>query len=602
LVVFPVGVIFSSRQDENILREWGPMSPIVQQQMKLDLRPELELIVCCARLRPDITNEGRIRELLRSELSWSEIVANAVQHKLDPVVYERLSAVGGDLVSEAQRKTLRDAVCDTAKSVLGLLREMLRLYERFEAEQIPIVPYKGPLLAWLAYRSFTKRSYADLDFAVPQSYVPRAAAVLQSEGYHAEFDLRDAHADRSGYVPGQYPFYSNTQSILVELHTERTLRYFPVPLNFEEINRRLIHVEIAGRKLRTFSVEDTLVMLCVHGAKHFWERLCWILDVAELIAMQPVDWLRTMRIAKELKSERTLLLGLYLAHEVLGASLPIPILEQSQQDSNVRWLAKQVCNQLAGKEDPATGVVPRAEFRLRSRDRIVDGVRHMLRLATSPTETDRQSVRLPRALFPLYALVRPWRLLREYGFGARRRAKPDLAIFKPTPSEVADRMLRLAEISTNDVLYDLGCGDGRIVVTAAEEFDVRAVGIDISPKRIAEARANARRHGVEDRVRFFVQDAKQADLSGATIVTLFIGASGNLRLVDRLRTQLRPGARIVSRNYRIYGWPADKCETYVLPNGIPTILYLWRIKERVEETRTGKPVTLTPEHAHEKET
>jgi precorrin-6B methylase 2 len=140
-------------------------------------------------------------------------------------------------------------------------------------------------------------------------------------------------------------------------------------------------------------------------------------------------------------------------------------------------------------------------------------------------------------------------------------------------------MLRLTEISPNDVLYDLGCGDGRIVVMAAEKYGIRAVGVDINPRRIAEAKENARRHGVEDRVQFLLGDAKQLDVSAATVVTLYLGADGNLRLAGRLRSQLRPGARIVSRNFQIYGWPPEQMESHVSPNGIETSLYLWRIKE-----------------------
>ena len=100
----------------------------------------------------------------------------------------------------------------------------------------------------------------------------------------------------------------------------------------------------------------------------------------------------------------------------------------------------------------------------------------MLRLTMSPTERDRQTTPLPRFLAPLYVLLRPWRLLREYGFGFRRRLKLDLAIYDPTPQEVVDEMLRLASVQPGDVLYDLGCGDGRIVVTAAEKYGIRAVG------------------------------------------------------------------------------------------------------------------------------
>jgi ubiquinone/menaquinone biosynthesis C-methylase UbiE len=140
-------------------------------------------------------------------------------------------------------------------------------------------------------------------------------------------------------------------------------------------------------------------------------------------------------------------------------------------------------------------------------------------------------------------------------------------------------MLRLANVVPGDVLYDLGCGDGRIVVTAAEKFGIRAVGVDISPKRIAEAQANARRHGVESRVRFLQEDALKVKISEATVVMLYLSEDGNLRLVGRLRSELSPGTRIVSRDAQICGWPPERTEKLVLPNGIESSLYLWRIKE-----------------------
>ncbi len=554
-----------------------------KRTLKIELRPELELIVCCARTRLDPIHRDRIRELLAGRLNWTDIIATSIQHTLESLVFENVTGAGGDLLQPIERAMLHAPARDTGISGLALLNEMILLYELFEAERIPVIPYKGPLLSWLAYHSLTRRRCVDLDFAVPQRFIPQTTSLMQVAGYRPEFDLREAHDGQKAHAPGQYAFFSNVRDMSVELHTERTLRYFPVPLDFAEMEHRRITVDLAGRKLHTFSIEDTLVMLCVHGAKHFWERLGWIADIAELIQAQPVVWPQALRIAKELKSTRLLLLGLYLAHGLLAAPLPSSILEQAQQDSNVRWLANQVCNQLAGKSDPSTGVLPRAAFRLRSGDKIGNGIRHMLRLATSPTETDRQSIRLPRVLAPFYALVRPWRLLREYGFGFRQRLKPDLAIYDPTPQEVVDHMLHLASVGPGDILYDLGCGDGRIVVTAAERYGIRAVGVDVSPQRIAEAQAKARRHGVESRVQFLQQDAKKVEISEATVVTMYLGTDANLRLVERLRTELLPGARIVSRNFQIYGWAPERLEKHTMPNGIPTFLYFWRIPKPAEQ-------------------
>ncbi len=579
------------------------MPRINQQPIKMELRPELELLVCCARAHSGSAGRDRIREILRGTIDWSNVAATSLQHRLVSTVFQGLTSAVEDQLPPAQRELLRTLTQDSGTVALTLFREMLRLYEMFEAERIPVFPFKGPLLSWLAYRNLTRRAFVDLDFVAPQQHIPRITALMKGAGYAPEFDLREVHAGQKAHAPGQYSFYLVTDRARVEVHTERTLRYFPVPLDFTELARRQITVELAGKKLRTFSVEDTLVMLCVHGAKHFWERLNWVADIAELIRAQPVDWPLALRIARRMKSKRLLLLGLYLAHGIADAPLPADILDQAEQDAKVRKLVRTVCDQFAGKSDPSTGVIPRAAFRIRSADTIGRGIRHMVRLATSPTETDRESIHLPRVLSPFYVMARPWRLMREYGVGLRRRVKPDLAIFEPTPREIVDHMLRLAEVAPGDVLYDLGCGEGAIVIAAAEKYGVRAVGVDINPERIAKAQINASRHGVEDLVELRLQDAKQMDLSEATVVTMFLGADGNLRLVDRLRAQLRPGARVVSRDFQIYGWRAERMETYKLPNGISRHMYLWRIPSSAtpDSTRESVGQNAKPSAANEPE-
>ncbi len=554
------------------------MPQLIQDEPKLKMRPELELVLCSASAN-SAENENRIGVLLDEGVNWTEVLACAIQHNLLPVLYERFQTLDSGGPPRDQLETWTELARNQGRSSLALLSETLRLHGLFEAEQIPAIPYKGAVLACLAYEEFSHRVFTDIDFVVPQRHIPQAMAVLQAAGYDAQFDPQEAQAGERKPAAGEYAFVRRLHLLRVELHTERTLRYFPSPLNLDEMNARLMPVEIAGRTVHTFSVEDTLVMLCVHGAKHFWERLAWIVDVAKLATAQPVDWPQGMRIAAEMKCSRLLLLGLYLAHDLFGAALPQTILEKARGNANVRWLAGEVCEQIEGISDPSTGVLRRALFRIRSRDKVKEGLWHLLRLAISPTESDRQMVRLPRVLAPAYMFVRPWRLLREYGLGFRRRVKPDLAIYVPTPPEVVDKMLRFAEVSPGDVLYDLGCGDGRIVVMAAEKYGIRGVGVDINPRRIAEAKDNARQHGVENRVQFLLGDAKQLDVSAATVVTLYLGADGNLRLADRLRTQLRPGSRVVSRNFQIYGWPPEQTESHVWPNGIQTPLYLWRIKE-----------------------
>ena len=158
-----------------------------------------------------------------------------------------------------------------------------------------------------------------------------------------------------------------------------------------------------------------------------------------------------------------------------------------------------------------------------------------------------------------------------------RRGGESLAPFVPTPQDVVERMLALAQVGPKDVVYDLGSGDGRLVVTAAKKHGARGVGIDIDPARIAEGRANAKQAGVEHLVEFRQQDALEVDLSPATVVTLYLLSSSNVKLRPRLVSQLKPGARVVSHQFGMGDWAPEKLETFTDTNGTSRTLYLWTI-------------------------
>jgi precorrin-6B methylase 2 len=152
------------------------------------------------------------------------------------------------------------------------------------------------------------------------------------------------------------------------------------------------------------------------------------------------------------------------------------------------------------------------------------------------------------------------------------------APFVPTPPEVVGRMLALAGVGPTDVVYDLGCGDGRIVIAAAKDHGARGVGIDIDPQRIEEARRNAQAAAVEHLVTFRVEDALATDVSEASVVTLYLVASLNARLRPRLMAQLRPGARIVSHNFPIGDWEPDTVLNFTSADGQSRTLFRWNIR------------------------
>jgi ribosomal protein L11 methylase PrmA len=138
-------------------------------------------------------------------------------------------------------------------------------------------------------------------------------------------------------------------------------------------------------------------------------------------------------------------------------------------------------------------------------------------------------------------------------------------------------MLALAGVTSNDVVYDLGCGDGRIVIAAAQKFGARGVGIDIDPVRVAEAQRNAAVAKVDHLVTFRVEDALATDVSGATVVTLYLLAAQNVALKPALMKLLRPGARVVSHNFAMGDWEPDVVDTFTSADRQTRTLYLWRI-------------------------
>ena len=151
---------------------------------------------------------------------------------------------------------------------------------------------------------------------------------------------------------------------------------------------------------------------------------------------------------------------------------------------------------------------------------------------------------------------------------------PDVA-YASTPQAVVDAMLDLARVTSDDVVYDLGCGDGRIVVAAAKRRGARGIGIDIDPQRITEADALAQREGVSDRVTFILGDLFEAELHDATVVMLYLQPQPNLRLRPRLLAELQPGTRVISHSYDMGDWIPDEVRRVAGRR-----IYLWTIPAR----------------------
>jgi hypothetical protein len=291
----------------------------------------------------------------------------------------------------------------------------------FRSEGLQAIPYKGPVLAAQAYGDFALREFEDLDLILRQKDMPKANRLITSLGYRAKYPWTLSLDAAASLVPGEYCYRNERRGMIIDLHTERTLRHFPLPPDIDTLAERLVGVSLSGHVIETFGPEDGLPLLCIHGSKDFWERIGWIADVAEFVQAQPrLDWDQVVRRAESLRALRMLHLGLALAIGFFDLPLPREILRRVEADEIAGILAGEIELRIFHDDANSLGAARRFWFRRRMLEGLFEGWRYSARLTVSPAEEDWEMVRLPRAFAPLYVALRPLRLLLKYGVSDAR--------------------------------------------------------------------------------------------------------------------------------------------------------------------------------------
>ena len=269
---------------------------------------------------------------------------------------------------------------------------------------------------------------------------------------------------------------------------------------------------------------------------------------------------------------------LMLARDLAGARYPEAVESEIGQNPALPALCEHIIAHILADRDYVPPARKRATLQIAARERWLDKVRVLIRSAVVPTREDWAMLPLPVSF---YFAIRPFRMLAgRIGLLGQRR----LAVFMPTPIEIVEEMLRLAEVGPSDTIYDLGCGDGRIVIHAARRYGARGVGVDLDSDRVAEAKSNAQAAGVGHLVTFLQQSAMDVDISKASVVSLFLSPRANLMLRPRLIQELSPNARIVSRSHDMGDWAPLKTKL-VACDGALSRIQLWRIGDKDALTR-----------------
>jgi hypothetical protein len=385
--------------------------------------PEKRLLVCCARLRMQRGIAEEIREIVKRPLDWDYLLHGAAENSVMPLLGRHLPALASDIVASERIERLKGACRANTMRCLLLTGELIKVLNQFRAQGIPAIPYKGPVLAAQAYGDIALREYEDLDLIICQRDLGKAHDVMLGLGYRARFPW--IHS--SGYAgataslaPGEYNYVDDARRIIVELHTESTLRHFPIAPDLGELSQRLVSVSLSGHPVMTFSAEDGLSALCIHGAKDIWERISWVADISELVqAGAGLDWDAVWKRAEGYRAERMVSLGLALAAGLLDAPLPVDVRSRVQKDEVATAIATELGKMLLQRRPLHLSGAARFRFRRRMIAGALAGWRYSMRLAMAPAEEDWEMMRLPRVLAPLYIALRPLRLLQKYGWTGR---------------------------------------------------------------------------------------------------------------------------------------------------------------------------------------
>ena len=377
--------------------------------------PEVELMLCCARTCSTPQMRVRIREIATQDIDWQAFLQLATSHGVRPLIYQSLHSTCWEALPEAARHELSHFYAANSAKNRFLAGELLHILQVFEAQDLVVVPFKGPVLAAVLYGDLALREFADLDILIRERDIPKAREILSNQGYRSNLAnaliTPDVNVDE---------LHSASTGISIELHWQFSPRRFVPTLSAEHVWNGIEPVVILGRSIWSFSSLNMFLFLAFHGGKHCWSSLKWLCDLAEFIRSNPgLDWPGLFNRAEALGAARTCRLGIYLAAELLQAEVPASVACVVQEDAQIRRFAEEVRLRIqeARDVDPIEGQI----FNLKLKERFSDKVRYVFLQCTMYSGEEERFLSLPSSLSFVYILIRPIWLLRRYGLSLLKR-------------------------------------------------------------------------------------------------------------------------------------------------------------------------------------
>lgn len=409
--------------------------------MKKDLmigigEPEIRLLILCSGTSLSSPAAREISRILSGKLDWDYLKRTASRNGVLPLLCKRLLSDFPEELPKDVRTDLSAYFVEHSRYNLFTTLRLIELIGLLESSGIPVLPFKGPVLAQTAYGNLALRQYIDLDILVQPKHFDEAVEILVANGFKA--------FGRAGKIRRGASFLGRKKDIgligpddvRVELHWKLSGFHFALPVEIDRLWSRLEKVELAGASLSTLCFEDRFIYLCLHGSRHAWEKFAWVCDLHELYltAMSSEEgfrWYLIRRQAEEYGCLRVVELGLHLMLRFFGPETEDPAIERLADDEALKRIADQITGKNFARSVRSSDIGDWYLYHLTLKERRTDRLRlHFfyilwyLQIAFKPNRLDEQVFHLPTVFYPLYYVLRPLRLLVTYVAGDNKRESP----------------------------------------------------------------------------------------------------------------------------------------------------------------------------------
>lgn len=381
---------------------------------------EIDLLVACSRKAPTSETAAVIASLVAKGVDWDFLFRISYRNAVFPLVFTNLLKIAPNAMPEEFRSDISSRLRQHTESNLFLTSQAFHIVKLFESADIPILPFKGPLLSIQAYGDPALRMYGDLDLLVQPKHLDEAIRLLQKNGFEPITSVSWLKKS-NWYISREKDvhFVDADGRTVLELHWKLSGSHFGLPKEMNRLWDRLESIAAAGTRLPNLSFNDLLIYLCLHGSRHSWERFGWICDIYHLLASREgIDWASIYADSKSLGCENVVALGLKLVNEFFGNEIPEPFRLSTGQNSVHEEIVSEIKNRIftPGKVQMELG--DRYAYHLKLKERRFDRwklhlhyIAWYFKLILKPNRADRDVLQLPRLLYPAYFITRPVRLI-----------------------------------------------------------------------------------------------------------------------------------------------------------------------------------------------